>query len=217
MSVHSARIIKGAFVAPSAAHEESDVEPATRRWRVSRFELDTRETAERLITEAEATKAKILADAAIEARGAREHAVTEAKAEEEAKFAAHYMALQLERDGNLARETDRLMQLATVMAERLVGEELAVRPERIRVLAQEAIAEARGASALTLEAHPDDAEALRALLHQLRSGATLSVRESTELARGSLLVHTELGTLDARLRPQLDRLATHLGALLRAG
>lgn len=215
MSVQRGKVIKavsGASLAPLGTEA-----PRTVPRRVSRFELAARETAARLVAEAEAERAGILAEARKAAEGAREQAVQEAKAQEEAKFAAHYAALKLEQDERLARETDRLMQLAVVMAERLVGEELAVRPERIRMLAEAAIGEARGAGALTLEAHPADAEALRVLVQQLRSNATLKVRESTELERGSLLVHTELGTLDARLRPQLDRLATHLRAVLRAG
>lgn len=216
MTLGKARIVKAteaASVPPSAVLGE--IEPVTVPRRVSRFELEARELAKARVTAAEAEAAGIVAAAREAAKHARAAAEAEAREHEVARFAAHYLALKLEEDTRLARETDRLAQLAVVLAERLVGGELSVNPAHIQHLAESAIAEARGAGALTLEAHPEDAEPLRRLVRELRSFAALTVRESSELSRGSLLVHTELGTLDARLRPQLERLAAHLKALLR--
>ncbi len=218
MTLAKARIVKGAGNAATvdAAVLLGEAEPRTVARRVSRFELEARERAAAIVADAESRGEALIAAAREAARHAKDAAEAEAREHETAKFAAHYVALALEADTRLARETDRLAQLAVVLAERLIGGELGTNPMQIRQLAESAIAEARGAGALTLEAHPDDAETLRRLVRELRSFATLSVRESEELQRGSLLVHTELGTLDARLRPQLERLASHLIALLRA-
>ncbi len=218
MSLGVARVIKavGNLATLDASVVLGSAEPPTVAKRVSRFELEARERAAAILADAEA-RAGALLDAAREAaKSAKEVAATEAREHETAKFAAHWVALKLEQDTRLARETERLVQLAVVLAERLVGCELATSPMQIQQLAESAIAEARGAGTLTLEAHPDDAEPLRRLVRELRSFAALTVRESAELQRGSLLVHTELGTLDARLRPQLERLASHLTELLRA-
>ena len=213
-----ARVVKAAGNAATldASALLGSVDDPTTLRRVSHFELEAQARA-REIEAAALVAAEAIRTAAHEAaRSARERAETEAREQETARFAAHYVALKLEEDTRLAREGERLAQLAVVLAEHLLGGELTARPEAIRSLAERAIAEARGAGALTLEAHPEDAEPLRRLVRELRSFASLTVRESTELSRGSLLVHTELGTLDARLRPQLERLAAHLASLLRA-
>jgi flagellar biosynthesis/type III secretory pathway protein FliH len=216
--IGKARVIKGAGNAATvdASVLLGSAEPRTVVRRVSRFELEARDRAAAILADAEARAETIVTTAREAAKHAKAAAETEAREHEAAKFAAHYVALKLEEDSRLARETDRLTQLATILAERLIGGELSTSPLQIQQLAESAIAEARGAGALTLEAHPEDAETLRRLVRELRSFAALTVRESSELQRGSLLVHTELGTLDARLRPQLERLASHLTALLRA-
>jgi flagellar biosynthesis/type III secretory pathway protein FliH len=41
------------------------------------------------------------------------------------------------------------------------------------------------------------------------------VNADATLTRGSLVVHTDLGTIDAQLRPQLDRLAKALREAMR--
>jgi flagellar biosynthesis/type III secretory pathway protein FliH len=43
----------------------------------------------------------------------------------------------------------------------------------------------------------------------------VDVVENAELARGSLCVHTDLGTLDAKLTPRLERLAAALRDALK--
>jgi len=75
--------------------------------------------------------------------------------------------------------------------------------------------EARGATRAAIEASPLDADALRnhlvnlGLGQGLASGA-LEVKIDPQLSRGSLRVHTNLGTLDVQLTPQLERLAEAL-------
>lgn len=216
MTLGKAKILKAPGNAATLDASVLTAEPLTLPRRVSRFELEAREQAAGIVAAAEAEAAAIVAAAREAARSAHDAAVIEARENEVAKLAAHWTALKLEEDTRLSRETERLAQLAVVLAERLLGAELTAEPARIRALAESAIGEARGATTLTLEAHPDDAEPLRRLFRELRSPSALTVRESNELSRGSLLVHTELGTLDARLRPQLERLASHLTALLRA-
>ena len=67
---------------------------------------------------------------------------------------------------------------------------------------------------MRIEACPDDVAALGELLASLGEGVA-TIEPSAELSRGSLVVHTELGRVDARLTPQLSRLAEALREVLR--
>jgi flagellar biosynthesis/type III secretory pathway protein FliH len=49
------------------------------------------------------------------------------------------------------------------------------------------------------------------------SNDSVSIEARDELARGDLVLRTDLGTLDARLKPQLQRLADALSRAGRAG
>jgi flagellar assembly protein FliH len=137
----------------------------------------------------------------------------------ESQARADAQAILAEARQRAAREPDaeaaQLVPLAVLLAERIVGEELALAPERILSIARGVIAEARAVRGVTLEAHPDDAQVLRDRLRGLRGsrrsglleGAIVAVRDNPSLARGALRLHTEGGTLDAQLSPRLERLA----------
>jgi len=113
------------------------------------------------------------------------------------------------------RELDHTLQLATALAERLIGEALQIDPTRVGALAVDALRETRGARQLRVEACPLDLPVLQELLASLGEGVA-TLEPSNELSRGSLIVHTELGRVDARLAPQLGRLAEALREVLRA-
>ena len=103
------------------------------------------------------------------------------------------------------------MALARLLAERLLGASLAVAPEQVVSLAQQALAEARGARRLSIVAHPADAELLSGSLPSLGVAIeTVRVVPDPSRERGSLRIETDIGVLDADLAPQLDRLALRL-------
>lgn len=161
-----------------------------------------------------------LADAHLEARAvaerAREGARIEARAEVEAEHAARFLALRRREEKQAELDVERALELAVLLAERLIGEELALNPERIATMARLALEEARGARSAVIEVCPLDEPALRTNLDRLElSPACLEVKPNPELPRGSLSLHTDLGTLDARLNPQLERLAAALRDVLR--
>jgi Flagellar assembly protein FliH len=126
-------------------------------------------------------------------------------------------ALELrKRQAELSRSAlDRSVDFATLLAERLLGEELALAPERVRALARQALTEAAGARHAIIVAHPRDATELRAGLNSLGSLLdSIGIEDDAELARGHIRVETELGVIEADLRGQLERLATQLRKLL---
>jgi flagellar biosynthesis/type III secretory pathway protein FliH len=196
-------VLPGLLIAPNA------------KKRVAREVVDAHLLARRLLDEARREADAILAHARESAKRVAAGAAEEAREEEHAKVASLYLALRVEDERRQERDLDRAIGLARVLAERLLGEELAADPTRIVALARQALAEARGATRAAIEASPLDADALRNHLVDLGlaqglASSALEVKIDPQLSRGSLRVHTNLGTLDVQLTPQLERLAEAL-------
>jgi flagellar biosynthesis/type III secretory pathway protein FliH len=190
------------------------------RARLSQEEELAHQNADRVVDLA-LTRAGAIVDRAREdARRIAAEAAAEAAEKEQARLAATWLALR-QREGELTtRSLDRVIDLARLLAERLVGQAVASDAGVLASLAREALAEARGARSARIEANPADAAALRAALDSaglgMGDGLAIDVTGDESLARGSLRVHTELGTVDATLTPRLERLAAALRDALRA-
>lgn len=166
----------------------------------------------REVVEAKAEARRIVEEAQAEALAMRDRVAADAAETARAELAAEFAAVATERSAALDRAREDVLSLARILAERLVGEALAVAPARIATLLEEAVAEARGARQLRIEACPEDATTVAALLGELDASAVAV--EAPDLTRGSLRVRTELGNVDARLEVRLDRLTNALrGAL----
>ena len=169
----------------------------------------------RVLRAGDASGARLLLDGPPEAQRAAADAAREAAEAEQAKLAAMHLALRAAEDQRAERDLDRAISLATVLAERLIGVAVAHDPAVVAHLARQALAEARGARRVRIEAHPLDAEALRRHVSSLAQGTVVDITENADLGRGSLCVHTDLGTLDAKLTPRLERLADALRDALK--
>ncbi|WP_394833979.1 hypothetical protein LVJ94_46485 [Pendulispora rubella] len=147
---------------------------------------------------------------------ARARAYHEARAHVETELAAHYLTLRRRNEQQAEDDLDRTVALAVLLAERLIGATLRVEHHRIVHMAQAALAEARGARKVVIEACPLDVEELRSNVSAFGlPPECVEIRENPELASGSLSLQTDLGSLDARLSPQLERLAVALRDALR--
>lgn len=106
---------------------------------------------------------------------------------------------------------DAVVELARLLAGRLVGHALAVSDDALRHWARTLLDEARGARRIHLLAPSEMVERLHGLAEELtEEGREISVAGDPELARGSLRVETELGTLDASVDQALERLVRAL-------
>jgi flagellar biosynthesis/type III secretory pathway protein FliH len=169
------------------------------------------------ITAAEERARSLLAAAEASARALREQARDEGRKEGAASLAAAWVKLRTEQAAKDERDLDRTTELARVMAERLVGEALELDPAKVRSIARQVLATARHSRRVVLSAHPADAAALRADLGALGlEESAIEIHVDGARPRGSLLVETDLGTLDADLTLQLDRLARSLRDVFRA-
>jgi flagellar assembly protein FliH len=187
------------------------------RRRIAREELGALLEAERIVEDARERADLLLASARAEAQGTAAAAAREAREEARAELAERWLALRAGEQRRIESDADRIVPVAVALAERLLGVSLGLEPERIVYLARAVIDEARGARRAAIDAHPLDAEALRRQLTDagLDAVRTVEVRDDAALARGELRLHTDVGTIDARLAPRFERLAAALRDVLK--
>jgi flagellar biosynthesis/type III secretory pathway protein FliH len=186
------------------------VREETRR-RIAKEAVSASLLGKRIVDEAHGKADAMLEEARVLAARITASAADEARENEVAKLAASFLALRVEDERRAERDLDRAVSLARVLAERLLGEALESDPARVVALARQALAEARGVRRAVIEVSPLDAETLRRHVQDigLAEGA-LDIKVDPLLSRGSLRIHTNLGSLDAQLTPQLERLAKAL-------
>jgi flagellar biosynthesis/type III secretory pathway protein FliH len=128
-----------------------------------------------------------------------------------ARLAAHAAHLR-EREARAdAASLDRTVDLARLLAERLLCRALELTPGEITALARRSLAEAGGARRVRLFAHPADATLLRAATSAFDSdGRVIAIIDDSALTRGDVRLETDVGVVDARLRGSLARLADRL-------
>ncbi len=180
---------------------------------MARVEVDARERGDGAVEAATRRAAAILADAERRAGELRAAAFERGRAEALAETAALALALRSRESEADHRAQDRLIAIASLLAERLLGHALATRPEEVLSLAAQALSEAGGARRVELHAHPEDAKLLRSAVEQAgfdTEGRVHAIVSDESLARGDLRLNTELGMIDARLGPELSRLADRL-------
>lgn len=231
MTLARARIIKAGVSADGSAHAgttgtsavaSDDVTRVTRvteagarlARRMPAVVVLAKEEAASIVRDAHARAESILAEGRATVAAVVENAARDAREAELARVCAELLVRRVSEEEEAEREIDRTIDLAVLLAERLVGEAIAVEPSRVGTLAVDALRAARGARELRIEACAEDVPVLEEMVSAL--GAHVArVEASSDLARGSLVVHTELGRIDARLAPQLSRLAGALRTALR--
>ncbi len=157
----------------------------------------------RIRAQAEAERARVLAEAAEEGRR-----------QGWARAGAIIAAAEGERDRRLVETEREVVSLALAVARKVLGRELA-EPSRTAVveLAAHGIREARHRRQVTLRVSPSDVAAARSAegrLGALLERGALSVREDASLSPGDVVVETESGCIDARVETQLAALAREI-------
>jgi flagellar assembly protein FliH len=201
------------------------------RVRAERMQAEAREAASRLVEEAKAERERILAGAAEEGRRAG-HAEGRAAGLEEGRARGRDEAFEAAgaRLGELADawgralerfETDRhamtldarddVIRFAADLAARVTRRAVSVEPDRVRDQVAHALELVLDPTRLVVRVHPEDQplveEAMPALSRRLRGGGHAEVVADDSLERGSCVVETSRGTIDASIGAQLDRIA----------
>lgn len=218
MTLGRGRVIKANALGAGTERVTSNATPRWPRGRVaSRALVEAAERAQAVVAAAERRASEILAAAEAQAAGVRLRAEEEGRADGAAAVAAQAIALSSREARADERQLDRSVELARLLAERLLGAELALDASRIVALARRALDETRGARQVKIVAHPDDLALLEreASALRLESSAT-RFEPDAKRARGNLRIETEVGVLDAELGPQLERLALKLREAIKS-
>ena len=212
MTLSRGRVVKSgdAELAPAASGSARTLDVP--RGRVARREVvEADQRAKELIEEAERQAELMVRAAERESASVRLSAEAEGRADGAAAIAAKAVALAAYEARTAERELDRTVELARLLAERLLGETLKLDPGCVTALARQALTEARGARRVTISAHPDDAAILERSLAELGvDGVAAAVIAEPSRRRGELRIQTEIGVLEGDIAPQLDRLSRKL-------
>jgi len=184
---------------------------APRGRRLEREVIEANERAAAVVHAAERRASAILASADHLADESRRRAEAAGRAEGLADALSLSLRLR-EREARADEgDLDRIVELAKLLAERLLGHALSAAPREIIAIAREVLAEARGARRVEVRAHPLDAELLRAATFAFdESGRVHAIVSDEALARGDIRLNTDLGMIDARIGSELERLAERL-------
>lgn len=145
-------------------------------------------------------------------------AAEESREKELARLAATAIYLDARARTYSAAELDRSVELARLLAERIIGAELTLSPERISHLAEELLGEAKGARSARIFGCREDLEALVGTFASLGLPAgTATFEEDPSLGRGSIVIESDVGTVDGRLATRLPLFAAALLEALRHG
>jgi flagellar biosynthesis/type III secretory pathway protein FliH len=184
--------------------------------RIAAVVCDADRRVREMLAAAQDDARRIREEAEAERESLRAAAAEEGRSEGRAEAAGALAAASAERDRLLASAEREVVSLVLAITRKVLGRELAAREGAIADLAARALAEVRERREVTLSVNPADAPAVRGAEPPLASAllrARLVVREDPGVARGSAVVDTEAGRLDAGIDAQLDRL---LPALLEA-
>ncbi|MGC4091849.1 MAG: FliH/SctL family protein [Polyangiaceae bacterium] len=177
--------------------------------------VDAARRAERIVAEAQARAAQIRSHSEAELARLRTQVVDDARANGVARLAVDTLALAARDADSDERTLKRSVELARLLAERLLSEALSLDPSLIESVARRALAEASGARRIRIVAHPDDAPYLQSALEAGRLAHVSEVLSDPSRSRNSLRFESEIGTLEADIAPQLDRLADRLQQALQ--
>ncbi len=198
----------------AVARESSNVVPGVGRV-LPRAIVDAAMDAGEILSRAHEQAAQIVDEAMREQSQLKLSIHAEARADALAELSAKALLLRRLENTLEERQLERVIGLARVLAERLLGQALSLDPNTIVALAAQALAEARGARRLEIAAHPDDAFTLSNQIELLGMRGDVTILSEAERLRGHLRFTTEIGVLDADLGEQLGRLADKLRGSLQ--
>lgn len=182
---------------------------------VSRFELEARERARALVSEAEEAAARIRSAVDAEREEALRRAAEAGREEGRAGVAAALLEVGEARRSRLEGLEAEIATAALEVARALVGRAVAEHPECVVELARLALEPVRARREVIVRVHPADAPRLRdeqPRLEALLSRAPgIALREDPGIGRGEVVVETEAGRVDGRVEARLALLERAIG------
>lgn len=169
--------------------------------------------------QAEQQAAELLAEAQREVEALKAHAHDEgyqdghAQAMQEVQDAVQAVnalveEVNLERADFFNRSEGELVHLVTAIAEKVLAQQLAVKPDTILDYTRTHIKRIRDRETVRLRVNPDDlpqlVQAKQSFLNEIDGVRDLQMQEDRRVDRGGLILEAPSGTFDARYSTQLD-------------
>jgi type III secretion protein L len=160
---------------------------------------DAKRAAAELIEAAHRQKAEIFDQARAEAR---EEVIRESTTElARAKLQAGQILKACEQDA---------VNLACLVAEKIIGRDLQRDPSLVLEICATAIESVRSAKSMVLRVNPRDGAQLRekrpTLIEMIGRTVDLAIRDDSDVEPGGCIIQTEFGTVDAQLKTQFEML-----------
>lgn len=169
---------------------------------------DAKMDAERLLSDSRAAAERLVADAKQESERLRAKAQTEGRERGLGAVTALLVGARAAAERSRADASVELRALAVRIAEKILGRELAVRPEAVTDVVTEALRHVGEPREVIVRANPDDLAALERgkprVVERCRATRSVTFRGDESIGRGGCIVETELGVVDARLSTQLE-------------
>jgi flagellar biosynthesis/type III secretory pathway protein FliH len=170
--------------------------------------VDAAQSAKQILAATEAAAATRLEEADRQLDQIRNEIREQVEAELAFEHTKKLLELGALRRSVLERAENEIAQLAGVLAQRIIGEELSLDPEKQVTLACQVLRDVGGAERVTIYAAPDSVAVLQQGLCRLEAtiSARIEVVPDSNLTRGDLRIDTDIGSIDARLGTQLSYL-----------
>lgn len=214
--IHRAKVLKAPDA--STALPLARVHSPSHRARVVRRALvDAEQRAEELLLRVQNEALAVRQAAESGAAALRKAAADEGRAQGYAEVLARFAALARLEATTDERGLARSIEIARVLAERLIGASIAADESTIVALAAQVLSEVRGARRIELHVHPTDLAVLETHLGKPSALEGLKLVANAACERGNFRVVTDVGTMDAEVGERLDLLAAKLAETLRKG
>ena len=166
--------------------------------------------ARRIVERAEAEAAAILEGAQRRRSEVFDSAREEGYREGMAQWAEALRSIERASDVLHTRHEAEIVKLAVRVAGKIIGEELQTRPEAIAAIVREALRSVRQEGRLTVRVNPGETAPVERMLSRVElaagSGRRIELVADPEIGPAGCVIQSEIGTVDARLETQLQRL-----------
>ena len=134
------------------------------------------------------------------------------------QLAAMMARLDAEFDALQPRLADTVAQVALELAHQVLKTEIQTQPQLVAQVATQALeALLFSARHISVAVHPMDVPLVQAAAAEGLRARSARVLANDTLARGDVLVHADIGTIDARIETRWQQATAHLGSLSQGG
>jgi type III secretion protein L len=166
--------------------------------------------ARELLRKAQQEADEILRDAQEQREKDKQQGYQEGYQEGLAQVTELLVKARLEHEQLLRNANKDLMDLAFKIAEKIIGTQLQIDQSTILSIVAQAMQGVRQSRQLTIRVHPADAKILREqkdeLLEKLGGQRVVDILEDKKVLQGGCIIESEIGTVEAQLQTQLERL-----------